>query len=195
MAQSILSPDTDTFSTPPTTPGPQALANVIRPSLSRKSSRPSSLLLENSQAEWKPDIVIVETSPGIAKKMSNGLSPAAHDQSVITPKSSAHPHHAAPRLNPHHNKPMAMDSPCFVHSYLDKGADWVRSKHNVEADVGVSRSLQRSNSSYSESFSPPGSANSSVIESNDEDEEGAGNLTTKLAETAVGVREMSKQLG
>ncbi|KAJ7594721.1 ATP-NAD kinase-like domain-containing protein [Mycena floridula] len=183
MGPNPFSPDTDTFSTPPTTPGPDA----IRPSLSRKSSRPSSLLLEG---EWRPAISIEEVSPDISKKM-NGSQHSPMPES--TPKTSGpSPYMEAPRpaLNMY-QKPT--DSPCFVHSYLDKGAslnEWFRTKQN-----GIMNTRSANNHNQEEPFSPSESSSSSIIESTDEDDEGAGNLTTRLAETAVGVREMSKQLG
>ncbi|KAG7446447.1 ATP-NAD kinase [Guyanagaster necrorhizus] len=98
-----------------------------------------------------------------------------------------------------------MHSPCFVHSHLDKGAsltEWLRNKQTaLIPDVGVAHSLQRngingSNRSDYQISSPPSSGSSSVISSsNDDDDEYGASLTKQLAETAVGVREMSKQLG
>lgn len=94
-----------------------------------------------------------------------------------------------------------MDSPCFVHSNLDKGAsltDWLRNKQNGigGGDVGVAKSLQSPHPHHHEYHHEPAySPTSSVLESNDEDEGSGGNLTKQLAETAVSVREMSKQLG
>lgn len=92
-----------------------------------------------------------------------------------------------------------MDSPCFVHSHLDKGAslsEWLRNKQHALigiGDVGVAKSLQTTNgNAYTAQVSPPTTAS---IES-DEDEDGfTSSLTKQLAETAIGVREMSKQLG
>ena len=91
-------------------------------------------------------------------------------------------------------------SPCFVHSHLDKGmmlADWLKNKHHPAEinDVALAKSLQ-------------GASEANLIHNNsslhhsdldrgfDTDEDGSGNnLTKRLAETAVTVREMSKQLG
>lgn len=100
-------------------------------------------------------------------------------------------------------------SPCFVHSHLDKGAslqDWLHTKeHDVLGiDVGVARSLQQSQRpryQSNQTVSPPvefpcrdGTAR--VLSCNeDDDDPHSGSLTKQLAETAVGVREMSKQLG
>jgi NAD+ kinase len=87
-----------------------------------------------------------------------------------------------------HIKPVT--SPCFVHSHLDKGAqltDWLNNKQSFvgSGGVGVAKSLH---------FSPGTSTFDSSNDSGDEDEF-VGSLTKRLAETAVGVREMSKQLG
>ena len=80
-------------------------------------------------------------------------------------------------------------SPCFVHSHLDKGtllSDWLRNKHHVveSSDVGVAKSLQRLTSPSQSDF-----------QSGNDENEFFGSLTKQLADTAVGVREMSKQLG
>jgi NAD+ kinase len=85
-----------------------------------------------------------------------------------------------------------VNSPCFVHSHLDKGtllSDWLKNKHHVveSTDVGVAKSLQHLTS-------PAHSDLESGYDSKDENEF-IGSLTKQLADTAVGVREMSKQLG
>ncbi|KAH7920926.1 ATP-NAD kinase [Leucogyrophana mollusca] len=97
-------------------------------------------------------------------------------------------------------------SPCFVHSHLDKGAslqDWLHAKEDdvLGTDVGVARSLQRRNLPHSRlQPTPPvelpnrdGSAD--MLNGNHDDDSYTGSLTKQLADTAVGVREMSKQLG
>ena len=99
-----------------------------------------------------------------------------------------------------------LKSPCFVHSLLDKGVsfqDWLYHTR-IYNSIGVPRSL---GNAVGEQFhlkrphtlptpqpvqeSPP----SSLDDEEDDDPEGTGSLTRQLAETAVGVREMSKQLG
>ncbi|THV06787.1 ATP-NAD kinase [Dendrothele bispora CBS 962.96] len=182
-------PETETFSTPPTTPG--VLDTSIRPSLSRRSSRPSSLHLD-AQSDWNPGIVVEEASPVLLKKLATGptLSPNSQEH-TITPTSSIPSHSALPNslVNGHHRR--QLDSPCFVHSQLDKGAsltEWLRSKNE---DVGITGSLNR-NSEYSPPTTVSSTSGSEI--SIDDDDYGAS-LTKQLAETAVGVRELSKQLG
>jgi NAD+ kinase len=77
---------------------------------------------------------------------------------------------------------------------------------NGNADVGVSKSLQRNDDRHQPIVNQKGqvfgvqypentSLDSSVLGAVDEEEDYGGSLTRQLAETAVGVREMSKQLG
>lgn len=74
--------------------------------------------------------------------------------------------------------------------------DWLKNKQSIvdSSDVGVAKSLQHLTSPGGRSASTTSSYD---IDSHDEDEEdpSANSLTKRLAETAVGVREMSKQLG
>lgn len=111
--------------------------------------------------------------------------------------------------------PLTMDpnnlpskSPCFVHSHLDKGAslqDWLHAKEKevLGTNVGVARSLQRHQQPYhrddhtvSTPVELPGpDGTTHLLSGNDGDDPHSGSLTRQLAETAVGVREMSKQLG
>uniref|UniRef100_A0A0W0EYT6 ATP-NAD kinase n=1 Tax=Moniliophthora roreri TaxID=221103 RepID=A0A0W0EYT6_MONRR len=171
------SPDTDNFSTPPTTPG--VMSDNLRPSIYRRGSRPSSLQLSESQTDWNPDVIVEESSP-VQTRKANGHS-QAHSMtrdSTITPDTAQRPHRP-------------MDSPCFVHSQLDKGAsltDWLRNKQN-----GI---LSGSNSELSNETNQSSPSSISGTEFSVEDDSDFGsNLTRQLAETAVGVREMSKQLG
>lgn len=152
-----------------------------------------------------------------------------------------------PTVAPEPSYDQSLRSPCFVHSFLDKGAsltDWLRSKHlhqqqHFQQQAANMMSVQRPldalsmsaipAGSYSpQSISPtnntlhiqnnlqyphphrpfapaphavlplphaPSSAGSSPGSDFEDSDDGAGNLTRQLAETAVGVREMSKQLG
>ncbi|KAF7298278.1 NAD+ kinase [Mycena chlorophos] len=138
----------------------------IAPSLSRRTSRPTNLHIGGSGgAEWTPDVVL------------DGAEGAPH--STKTPTTNP--------INRHHHglREQPMHSPCFVHSHLDKGVsltDWLRLRQN------------ESESSRSSVLSSSSSATSSTIDSPDEDDF-SSSLTKQLADTAVGVREMSKQLG
>lgn len=92
-----------------------------------------------------------------------------------------------------------MDSPCFVHSHLDKGAsltEWLRNKQHAligNTDVGVAKSLQTPNGYTTNGLTSPSTTAS--VDSGEDDDGFRESLTRQLAETAVGVREMSKQLG
>ncbi|KAJ7755704.1 ATP-NAD kinase-like domain-containing protein [Mycena maculata] len=186
------SPMADTFSTPPTSPLPPD--PKIAPSLSRRISRPTSLHLANS--EWNPDIVLDETSPVVKKSVTGNRSLEPPDMlrdNTLTPTSSV-PSAAPPHLQRHHIQ-QPMHSPCFVHSHLDKGVsltDWLRTRQNGLNDTLSSAGSSLSSNGYSLSSSSSGT--NSAIDSPDEDDFSTS-LTKQLAETAVGVREMSKQLG
>lgn len=130
---------------------------------------------------------------------------------AVPVRHSAHVQHS-PTSKAMSSQMQPMHSPCFVHSHLDKGAsltDWLRTKQNQtngNADVGVSKSLQRNDDRHQPIVNQKGqvfgvqypentSLDSSVLGAVDEEEDYGGSLTRQLAETAVGVREMSKQLG
>lgn len=128
---------------------------------------------------------------------------------VMPHSSHLHPHH------PHHTVYQALKSPCFVHSLLEKGAsfsDWIhRSQHNRSistADVPAPAPYQAEPHPRLPSHTPtqlhPAATNrltepsppSDLEDFKDGDEEdSSSSLTRQLAETAVGVRELSKQLG
>ncbi|KAK0438687.1 uncharacterized protein EV420DRAFT_1736007 [Desarmillaria tabescens] len=194
MSFHLMSPDADTFSTPPTSPFDPS----IRPSLSRKSSRPSSLHLDSTRTIW-PNNIVLETS---ASGATNGHLLTGNE--TMTPTSTAPSYssmdtQSASSSNGIPHQPM--HSPCFIHSHLDKGAsltEWLRNKQTaLIPEVGVAYSLQRNGiNGSSDSDHRISSSPSSVISSNnDEVDEYGASLTKQLAETAVGVREMSKQLG
>ncbi|CAE6389690.1 unnamed protein product [Rhizoctonia solani] len=151
-----MTPDTETFSTPPTTP--MAAAHSTRPSVQR---RPSQLQF-TSESESHPEI-----------QLELELDPEDHS--------------STPHLKPSTLLPKAIQgalkSPCFVHSLLDKGAslsDWLK-QHPPQSPHPMP--------------SPPVSGSSSELDYEDDEDEYSSSLTRQLAETAVGVREMSKQLG
>jgi NAD+ kinase len=154
----VVIPDTDP---PPSTP-------VVVVHMQRNNIGPDLGL-----SDWNPDIDHTSSLP-LAPSMQQDPTIVQVPPSVTLPSD--------PQNHIPHN------SPCFVHSHLDKGtllADWLRNKHHVvdSGEVGVAKSLQRLTSPNRPDFS-----------SYDEDEF-VGSLTKQLADTAVGVREMSKQLG
>lgn len=175
MSQPLALPGTEFFSTPPSTPVvPMHIPNSTRPSLQ----------IDPGRSDWNPDIELYTTSPPLTEN-TNSIQTAplmTQDPTIVqVPPPSV----TLPSGSQNH-KPD--NSPCFVHSHLDKGAllsDWLRNKHHVveSSDVGVAKSLQRLTSPAQSGY-----------DSNDEDEF-VGSLTKQLADTAVGVREMSKQLG
>ena len=187
MSQPLsLQVDTDFFSTPPSTPVAVGQPMHIPESWRNDSTRPS-LQIDPGRSDWNPDIELSTTSPPLTKK-TNGIQTAplmTQDPTIVQVPPSV----TLPSDSQNH-KPD--NSPCFVHSHLDKGAllsDWLRNKHHVveSSDLGVAKSLQRLTSPAQTDFK-------SGYDSNDENES-FGSLTKQLADTAVGVREMSKQLG
>jgi NAD+ kinase len=169
---------------------------------SRMPNKLASLHIDHKPSDWTPDIEL-QISPDDTRKANGGPSPAPLSRDY-----TAVPHGAKPTTPHHHLPPLSpsklpVNSPCFVHSHLDKSAhltDWLKNKHSAENhDVGVARSLQLP-SAAALSPAAAGLANGNGYGygaglSDDEDEEFHGSLTKRLAETAVGVREMSKQLG
>jgi NAD+ kinase len=88
-----------------------------------------------------------------------------------------------------------MRSPCFVHSQLQgpSVAEWISGKHQAARMEGpYVDPIHAIQTTSHEETSPEGTL---VHDGYEDEEETAGSLTKQLAETAVGVREMSKQLG
>ncbi|KAG1745339.1 uncharacterized protein EDB91DRAFT_1050050 [Suillus paluster] len=198
--------------------------NVIRPSLSRRNSRPSLLSSLSSLSSlhtniiWHHDVVVEQQSPATVAKTLARLSPGCNNPttavrrdfivappSIESPRSnsssslSCSPSTTSPISMPIDHRNLSAKSPCFVHSHLDKGAslqDWleVHAKENelIGSDVGVARALQQRQHTV-ELPCPDGGSH--TLSEDDESDSYGGNLTKQLAETAVGVREMSKQLG
>ncbi|KAF8588700.1 ATP-NAD kinase [Ramaria rubella] len=206
---SATSPDSETFSTPPTTPTTLSSITdhgVPHASLSRRSSgRPSSLSIQHSSGEWTPDIVLDEPVSDLPSMLS---SSSEHSDNLKQPIRSLQ---GSPNIQgsaQHRLLKQPLKSPCFVHSLLDKGAsfqDWLQ-QTRLSNSTGLSRSLPNSvddpvllQRSPSLPMPQPPSQESPPSSVDDEEEyddfEGTGSLTRQLAETAVGVREMSKQLG
>ena len=244
------SPDLDVFTTPPTTPktSEPPTESIIRPSLSRSSSRPSNLHISKTADDFKPDILLESQSPPGAPSTkspthvitsqamsttNNGANgrPIPSDgsghnsrpkiptitttddsqPSVISPQSATSP----PILRSHTHSQSPMTSPCFVHSNLDKGAsfsEWFKSSNGLPA-VDVAPILKPmsadSHKTPSRRYRKVGEGQVIPIPYDDDkeenvfyasdydydDDEGSASLTKQLADTAVGVREMSKQLG
>ena len=197
-ARNIHPEEPETFSTPPTTPAAWAGLNghahghhdpLIRPSLSRRSSRPSSLTIERSQPEYKLNIELETTSPPPPDRNATSLN----GHLAVKPIMAAQDPNGHLKKTPTALTNPAVQSPCFVHSHLDKNfalGAW-KLKQDQQGDLGVAKSLQYpappdSTESYASSLA-------STLE--DDEDEYTSSLTTRLAETAVGVREMSKQLG
>ncbi|EGN99519.1 hypothetical protein SERLA73DRAFT_106099 [Serpula lacrymans var. lacrymans S7.3] len=192
----------------------------LRPSLSRRNSKPSSLRIDHSQAAWNGDIVVEEQSPVRSKTPRVNGHREEHDRASLRPppnqdRTATAAHFLVPSssssptdMDNNDSRMMPMKSPCFVHSHLDKGAslsDWLHAKQtevpHLDADVGVAKSLQRHNAPLHRKIpapalelpNPDGSAD--MLTGDDDEGSFGGSLTKQLAETAVGVREMSKQLG
>ncbi|THH28629.1 hypothetical protein EUX98_g5561 [Antrodiella citrinella] len=244
---SVLSPnEVETFSTPPTTP--IHAEPEIRPSLSRRSSRPSSLHLQhNASAEWKPDIIVEDSTgqpspdlpqlngrgappPGVkistpstatqsgfssTRIASATMDPLANTNSelklngvghgagivplsspaTLAPVAGPTPQVTSPTSNtqPRTPRSQAMASPCFVHSRLQDPSMSKRSP--AVQDTRFEQDRKPMIDYPNGSALPNGSATSENYGFWHDEEGSAGSVTKQLAETAVGVREMSKQLG
>ena len=219
--QTIHSPDNDVFSTPPSTPGVQDLP----PSLRRRTSRPSNLRIQHSAPDFAPNIVLDQQdspelkrahpsphayaatngshSPAAAASSSLGTGPGASLTHPAAPTASPslapsgrphhHPHASAPAHPP---SPQTATSPYFVHSQLQGVSiqDYLHAKKCKAIHDARMEHARNDPSASASTDSDPYSARSSEFNDLDDDYD-AGSLTRQLAETAVGVREMSKQLG
>ncbi|KAG8911952.1 hypothetical protein FRC01_005384, partial [Tulasnella sp. 417] len=215
--------DPSMYSTPPSTPSvfkqmqqQGSSQQSAQAALARRSSRPHMINISRSQG---PPVQLAIDSP-----VASTLSPPAGQTHQNAATSSSDPSSAAMSsedagaatvTGDHHGpSPGIMPkSPCFVHSLLDKGAsltDWLKtSNHGPSAhdektknrdDSQRSVSRHGSSTSYTGSPTPSESSHSLGFQTSspteyDEEEDGAASLTRQLAATAVGVREMSKQLG
>lgn len=198
--------------------------NDIRPSLSRRGSRLSvmaALPTLQTNITWNHDIV-VEQSPAnlVGNKVTPdtiAISPTISDAITHQPgtgDSCATPVSISSSPSSFNSIPVPMDSsylpgksPCFVHSQLDKGAslqDWLHAKESevLGTDVGVARSLQQTQRLRNQDSQvhtpvefPRRDCATHILSGSEDDDPHSRSLTRQLAETAVGVREMSKQLG
>ncbi|KAI0768709.1 ATP-NAD kinase [Trametes elegans] len=207
----MLSPDNETFSTPPTTPN----MPEIRPSLSRRTSRPSNLHLSHNSSDWTPNIVLdpqqspeissgksptVNGTPLPASALTNGTKPNGTSVTLEGPPLMSNTptitHHSVPVPAPTQRRTPspAVASPCFLHSKLQGPSlmDWLNSFETPKPDNIRDRANEDAHAypdgtvsdSYSDTLSP-----------DDDDREHAPSITKQLAATAVGVREVSRKLG
>jgi NAD+ kinase len=157
----------DTFSTPST-----PTLSQMSPSLSRKNSPPLNLHL----SPFAMTDVVVDDQPSPDVIQTRIMQEIPENGSSVTNEPMI-PTQRPTRMHP-------TKSPCFVHSHLDKGAflsDWLRSNPWP---------------SHHHSFLNSNPSKPADLHlARDDVDEYPGSLTTQLAETAVGVREMSKQLG
>jgi len=259
LAPVPYSPDLDVFTTPPTTPmsseSEPPRETIIRPSLSRSSSRPSNLHISKTAGDFKPDILVETQSPQngpFFKSPVRTITPrpasidGVDDRRAVTESHSARQadnadHTSRPRipilttadnifrnrasvtspetapiLRSHNHSQNPMSSPCFVHSNLDKGAsfsEWLQTSNGLPARIDVSpvlklmpthspkappRRYRELDNGQFISIPYEDVKDENVFDASDydyEDDEGSASLTKQLAATAVGVREMSKQLG
>ncbi|EPT02580.1 hypothetical protein FOMPIDRAFT_1035802 [Fomitopsis schrenkii] len=213
--QSLHSPDNDVFSTPPSTPAVQDLA----PSLRRRTSRPSNLRIQHAAPDFAPNIVLdQQLSPDLNRASprphplppTNGTHPpeAVPSSSLGTGPGASLTHPpAAPTTTPflpssgrpHHphasSSAHTATSPYFVHSQL-QGASIQDYLHAKKCEAIHDVRMEHTHT-HPSADSDPYSARSSEFDdlSDGYDDYDSGSLTRQLAETAVGVREMSKQLG
>jgi hypothetical protein len=159
----------------------------------------------------KADTLRPSRTPIIAVPTARSRGPVPPSPlSQISPSGT---HHQA---NPLSTQQISESSPCFIHSHLDRHGslqDWLKTKsssapaapvthyahtHTTHAQIPrhVPSTASSSKASGRESSSGYDSdrSSSNVIDGDLDDEETAS-LTKQLAETAQGVREMSKELG
>ncbi|KAH9961294.1 hypothetical protein BC827DRAFT_1155402 [Russula dissimulans] len=252
LASVPYSPDLDVFTTPPTTPmtSEPPREAIIRPSLSRSSSRPSNLHISKTVDDLKPDILVETQSPQNVPSFKSPVQAITarpvvdHDASHTARQADNADHNSRPRVTigtttdnilqnrpsvtspesalaapihrSHNHSHSPMSSPCFVHSNLDKGvsfSEWLQTSNGLPARVDVApvlklmsanspkvppRRYRELNNGQLISIPYEDVKDENVFDASDydyEDDEGSASLTKQLAATAVGVRELSKQLG
>ncbi|KAG9035632.1 hypothetical protein FRB95_011038 [Tulasnella sp. JGI-2019a] len=176
----------------------------VEPSSRRPSAiRPRSITIDKA------------TEPRIELE-TGGFTPSPNHSTTTMPVSQPTELNKSARsaiANGHHphpsRKPAAPVSPCFVHSLLDKGAsltDWLQETGGRGNETGYFNDEQQppspvphqppaSSQNYISSPSTESMHSLGLTSEYDDEEDNAGKLTRQLAATAVGVREMSKQLG
>jgi len=178
-----LSPESDVFSTPPTSPTApghrtaDADVDSVPPTsaATKRGARPQQLSLDPTKS--RKGGIELERTPRDGLSFSVQSIPDINEQSVTK----------SPIMSINEQ---TLKSPCFVHSQLEKGAslvDWLKQTH-INGPVSVAKSLSAGSENIANSVSAPS-------QEDEEDEQFSRSLTRQLAETAVGVREMSKALG
>ena len=128
---------------------------------------------------------------------SNGASGSLYDSSALhirVPSATG----LAPPPPPILNRQLSsgLTSPCFVHTHLDQSlSDFGKREEEAKQKRGR-KERARFNACIREGQEKEGDSAADDSEGTDgSEEEGLTNITKQLAETAVSVREMSKQLG
>lgn len=170
------------------------------------------LRLPHSGGEWTSNVVHADSSQNKTSSMTSHDS-YNNNPSILHRPAAFHSELSQNSSQPLVRSPKQPKSPCFVHSLLDRGVsfqEWLQQTRT--ASIGVAKSLpipenttrmlddlEGKRNSFGSSFDKPPVDLESVDEEDSGEEtddfEGTSSLTRQLAETAVGVREMSKQLG
>jgi NAD+ kinase len=145
--------------------------------------------------------------PGIPAITTTAILPDRTLETSPDPLTSVPP----PRSHTHSQNPIM--SPCFVHSNLNKGvsfSEWLKTSNSFLPHIDVAPALQpdmpktsprryrKLDNGYIIPLPYEQDNLEPVFEASDydyEDDDGNASLTKQLAETAVGVRELSKRLG
>ncbi|KAH9929629.1 ATP-NAD kinase [Epithele typhae] len=199
------SPDNETFSTPPSTP---SMPDSIRPSISRRTSRPSQLHIMQNSSDCS--VVVEQQSPEISARLQSGTPTGTmvngktdrHVATIQGPQATSNTptitHHSVPSpVQPQRRAPSpAIKSPCFLHSKLQSNSlmDWLGSVYDDKSSNG-SREKEKAEHTYPDGTVSDYSYSDTLSPYDDEEREYGPSLTKKLAETAISVREVSKKLG
>ena len=125
-----------------------------------------------------------------ATATTNGAYSAIHDSSALHIKA---PSLALPPPTLNRQLSSGLTSPCFVHTHLDQSlSDFGKREEEAKQKRGR-KERARFNACIREG--QESASDESEGTDGSEEEEGLTNITKQLAETAVSVREMSKQLG
>lgn len=174
------------------------------------------VLMQKVKVRRKDDEAVAISSSNTDDPSSNSVTSTTTSVS-FSDSPLASPTHKSSRQKTAGKAQMAL-SPCFIHSHLNKASDWLRSHPGMDGELGVAKSLQRKldpmpapsqplsfhdDDEKDVRYLPNGHGrtfgNTAIpdylLGDIDSDSDSGGNLTKQLAETAVGVRELSKQLG